>query len=552
MTAYQKTLLKRIIMVSLFLVVAIVIPDLKFAALPGNPIGRVVEISIVTGLISYWGISVVRRVVNSGVRHCLLHIAIILIIFFLIRSIKYEMTLPDAANRFMWYLFYLPQILVAFFFFAATDFIVTKEKKRRVNNMILMFIPSALLIALVLTNELHHFVFAVNPVTGGTIYRPGYFFVAGWMMIVCVLSIVRIPVDKKTEDFKKRYILPGIVLFLFVLYCLLYISPIRRLVSFLDYTFAYCVFVVLFLESLLLTGLIHTSRDYDWCFNHSMVNSQILDKDGNAIYRSVNARPIVAEEFLKLTKERVISVDQKTEVVMVPIRGGYVAWERDVYDINRQISKLTETRAFIKEATDSLRENIEIEKRQKTALERNRLYDITFSKVSDSVSKLEELVSYARRTDGEKLYKTLLKIDVLGVYVKRKSNLIILHETGLSDFYGELKLCFKESFDNLKDGGINGDFLFRGEFPIGHKTALSIYETFETFLESMVEDLLEVNVIVSPMSNCVNMVSSFVCKKAYDEEALRKLKLPEGVFAEWEIDGEEVTVSVVISKGGAL
>lgn len=539
-------------MVLLFLAVALIFPYINSGMFFSETINNFVEVSILTGLISYWGISVVRRVVNSGVRHCLLHIAIILIIYFMIRTIKYEIAFSPETERFMWYLYYLPQILVVFFFFSATDFMYTKESNRRVNNMLFMLIPSATLIVLVLTNEFHNFVFDINPVTCDTIYRPGYFLVAGWMIIVCVLSIIRIPVDKKTYGYQRMYVLPGTVLLLFIVYCLIYISPVKRIVSFMDYTFAYCVFVVAFLESLLQTGLIHTSREYDWCFNHSLVNSQILNKEGNPIYRSLNARPIVSDEFEKLKKEHVILADQKTELVMVPIRGGYVAWERDVADINRQISKLSETRAFIKEATDSLRDNIEIEKRQKTASERNRLYDITFSKVSDSVSQLEELVAYARHLKGENLFKALLKIDILGVYVKRKSNLIILHENGLLDFYGELKLCFKETFDNLNDAGIKGNFLFKGEFPVNDSAALLIYEVFETLLENEAEDLLECNVIVSEMSNCFNMVTSFVCLDSPKEDFLNKMILPKGVFWEWETDGFELTVSSVITKGGAL
>lgn len=291
-----------------------------------------------------------------------------------------------------------------------------------------------------------------------------------------------------------------------------------------------------------------TKKEYEWCFNHSVVNSVVTNKKGRIIAKSIESREINRELFLTLKKDKVVKLDEKTELVMAMIKKGYVIWERDIEAENRLIKELSEAKSSLKEANASLKENIDFEKRSKKALEQNRLYDLTFSKVSDDVNKIEKLISLAKTKEGEEKLKLLRRIDICGVFVKRKSNLIILSETGLSDYASELKLCFKESFDNLRDGGINSSFSFKENESVSFENAIEIYSIFEALIELFLDNINHVAVILSTLKNAYQLTLNVTLKDKPDSIDLNKITDNEGVFFDVEEDEDDISVTFVIPK----
>ncbi len=137
------------------------------------------------------------------------------------------------------------------------------------------------------------------------------------------------------------------------------------------------------------------------------------------------------------------------------------------------------------------------------------------------------------------------------MFIKRKSNLIILTETGLSDYSGELKLCFKETFDNLKEGGVDGGFLFNNVEDMSNTAALSIYETLETVIEATLEGATLVNAILTGFGGDYSLTVSVDNECIRQEFEIDGKLFPEDVIINIEKGDGDMTVSALVRGRGA-
>ena len=486
---------------------------------------QVLSFSIMLGTLVYWGISIRIRVVDPVIRDSLLYIDVLLVMWFFMRIVKFDVVTTELAVRYLWYCYYVPQIFTAYFAFVIVDHLRNENIVSHKRRCFVVRLISFLLAVLVLTNELHNFVFKIDPVTGAETHTYGYYMVAVWVLAISFGSVLFMPGLRKNKNSFKKLVLPLLCMLLTIAYCIMYFIPATQFVKkIMDYTIAMCL---------------------------GTVRAQITDIKGNIMYRSFEARPVLKTEFDVLRKTRLYKVDKDTELVMVPIRGGFVVTERDIREINRLMSRLFETQSYIRDVTDSLRASIEIEKRQKNAAEKNRLYDLTFSKVQEKVTRLEGLIDEAKGLSGEAFLKKLYLIDIIGVFIKRKSNLIILTETGLSDYSGELKLCFKETFDNLKEGGVDGGFLFNNVEDMSNTAALSIYETLETVTEATLEGATLINAILTGFGGDYSLTISVDNECIRQEFEIDEKLFPEDVIINIEKGEGDVTVSALVRGKGA-
>jgi len=504
------------------------------------------------GLIAYWALAVMKRIMNRRVRKYLILTAFLLIFMVVLRTLRWYVFDDDTVKRILWYLYYFPQIGVIYCAFMISECLVETDINKIRRDRLIVLMPSVLLILMVLSNEWHNFVFVINS-DGTYTHTFGYFIVATWMTGVVLFSLLRLPKEKADRKFDWRMLAPY---FVFTVACLYFVAVLvcdaKGMRIFVEFTAGFSLVTIGFWESLIQTGFIHSNVDYEWCFKNTTVKAQIYDKDGNAIFSSDGARILSESERVELDEKGIIRPDYDTEVVGVHIRGGQVIWEKDVSDINHALRQYRETEDSIREATESLEESIEIEKRYQAVTARNHLYDITFSNVSEKLSELDRLINEAKTLEGDSLYAALKRIDLIGVYIKRKSNLLLLSEQTLEDFSKELKLCFKESFDNLKDAGLEAYFMFSNVWDMEYDTADILYRAFETVLEEVLYQLESVNVILSGIENAyVLTVNTEISRGIENEDFLLPIQKLEGVFVETEhSDANDYTVSFYVRKGG--
>lgn len=527
-------------------------------AVPGRShfygkLNDVIAFIIYEGLLAYWGISVMRRIMHVRVRRYLIISDLAMIFWVLIRCLKWYVFFDPAGVRFLYYCYYIPQLLIAYCVFCVSESIREKNIKRFRNNRGVVLTVTIVLSVLMLTNEYHHIAFLVNEETGAYTHFVGYLVVAFWIGSLIIYSVLRLPKNTERTGKDRSLVAPYSMLGIGLLFC--FFTLLNDYLGWgvhISYAECFSLITIGFWESLIQTGKVPFNSDYTWCFNHSSVKVQVLDHKGKRIYSSIEARNLTKDEVRSLLNKGVSHQNEDIELKAVPIKGGYAVWERDNTDINKSIRRLRETVESVAEAKESLEETLTVEKKHQSINEQNRLYDITFKAVSDKFDKLLKLIEKAYKLEGEALKEALVKIDIIGVYVKRKINLLLLSQTDIKDYAGELNLCFKESFDNLKDAGLESSYAFYNVQSINYEAAEFIYTAFENCIEENLDRLVLLNAIISSTEDTVSLMTNMVSKKELSLKAVERYKEKSGIEFEMESDSDEVTVSFHIKKGGSL
>ena len=459
----------------------------------------IVVYAIYIGLIIYWGINVFKRIMNRLIRRYLLVSAFMLILLVILRTLKLYVARDALTIRLLLYSYYIPMLAIEYCYFMIAETIHERVRRTAKARGMMVFVPMLFLLILALTNEYHMLIYTVSPVTGEAIPSYGYVTIIVWMGVVTLVSTLILPRKTPKGTFDKRFLAPTLVYTISGIYFLLLIyKQLTGKRIFIEFIAAFTLYIIGYFESLIQTGIIPSNMDYGWCFRHSSIKAQITDENGHAVYKSFRARDLSDKETNELLEKSKIRVDENTELTAKKIRGGFIIAEHDYKDMALLLKELSDTQASIRDATDSLKETIRMESESTRIAEQNRLYGLIFTETSKDFDRLDEIIEGIRASENtDDYFYRVLKLDICGVYVKRKSNLILQHEAGLADFSGELKLSFKETFDNLKDGGIEASFCLVPISGLTYEEALLIYKCLELALEKIIEYTKSLTAILS-------------------------------------------------------
>lgn len=541
------------IIVAGLLLVAVILGRIEFRTPVMRATEEVVRLSIYVFLEAAWGISIKRRIMHRRIRHYLIHIDASLLFWLVVRTVKYYVIPNGFPSRFFEYLYYIPLLFIVVLAYMAVLCIGKEDVYKPERFRWLVLIPTFLLLTGILTNEMHQWAFRIDPVTGAVSYNWLYYITLTWIVLMCVVIVFSAPKYKGDEYFAKRKRLPYSVIGVGIIYAILYFIPATsKIMGSLEYTITVSAFVIILWESVISIGLVQANTDYKWCFYHSSIKAQVLDAKGVPIFRANDAPALVYTDFQELRLNDMVKPNVNTERFMSRIRGGYVVWERDIRDINRTLMRMRDAQKSIKNANDSLSEAISYEVKRKKINEQSRLYDLVFSKVGPKLDILSRLIKEAKRADGDRLSDLLRRIDIIGVYVKRKSNLILLSEKDDTDFFDELHMCFKETMDNLAKSGVDADFMFRGKTSLSYENALAVYDLLESVLEESFDILSSITAIVSCGGQGVVFTVSLDTKKADNSYAnqISHVVSRSTLKPEMEFDDGILAVSALVAEGG--
>ena len=127
---------------------------------------------IYIGLAMAWGFSISHRILHRGVRRYLMLGCAMAVLWLFLRAVKYRFFEAGEINRYLWYLYYVPQVLAPLFSLFAALQMGRREDEAFPGWWHLMYLPAALLIGGVLTNNLHHQAF--RPALGAETLEAAY------------------------------------------------------------------------------------------------------------------------------------------------------------------------------------------------------------------------------------------------------------------------------------------------------------------------------------------------------------------------------------------
>ena len=380
-------------------------------------------------LFSLWGFSIDRRIIQTQALHCLRLTAALMLVWLVLRTLKYEVVTDLTVARYIWYLYYLPLLFIPLLgVYIALS--LGKSDEYRLTGRIgaLAIIPSTLFL-LVITNDLHQQMFAFSsgvpgePDNSSYTHGPVYFCCLGWMVICLFFSLILLLKKSRVPSGKKKKITPFVIGCATVMYGILYLlglPAVRR--WFGDMNVMFCLLYAAIYESCIRCRMIQSNTGYVELFEATTLAACIADRNGNIVLRSRAADEdmVCPQDGLQIIRSNGIRISS------APISGGYAVWQDNVEPLTELRAKLSENKTKIKNNKEKLLEAYLIQKKLNELTEKNRIYDELETKYGKQIVRIGQLLKQCEGAEPVEIQNLLKRILLLGTYIKRGANLYFL------------------------------------------------------------------------------------------------------------------------------
>ena len=328
-------------------------------------------------LFAGWGISLYNRTVHPQVRRLLLNVDLLMLFWILVRTLRFQLNTSPGMDRMLGYLYYAPMLGIPVL---CVQLVLTVDRSERYRLSAwarMLWLPSAVLLELVLTNDLHQQVFRLQQPWNEN-YQYGWLFglVVGWIVICILLAFGIIAHKSRNPRILRRLPLPAIPMVLLGVYAVLYGFHFPLIRQFLgDMTIVHCLMTAASLEGGLRCGLIQSNTGYEELLRVTSLAVQLVDRQGNVYCCSENGRMVDRRE-LQAAMHGTVQLDEHTLLRSAPVQGGYVMWQTDITELVENMERLKEKRTELAERNYLEQQNYEVERKINALREKNRLYDL--------------------------------------------------------------------------------------------------------------------------------------------------------------------------------
>ncbi len=497
-------------------------------------------------LLIAWGLFLHRRIIQIQIRNYLLLIVALMAFWILLKTIKHAISIPD-LQRLLWYLYYIPMLFIPLIALFVSMSLTRAENYRLPRQTKLLYLPSLLLFALVITNDLHQLIFSFpSGVKSDQNYHHeiGYYIILVWVLLCALTAFVIMLRKCRIPNSRSALCLPLLPLALSFAYTLAYIRGVRWLLLLAgDMTVVHCLLIFTIFEGCVQCGLIQSNMGYEALFEATSLPAQITDSDFSTLHSSSAMKEPLSQEKLQKMKKDSLLLDENTLLKKHSLQQGWIFWTEDISELNQLQKELELTRDELRDTGDLLAAENAQQARLLRLLEENRLYDMMESQTAHQISLLRELLAKLQKTEDSDYARHLLgQIIVIGTYVKRRNNLIfVAAQRGLISSQ-ELRLCLNESAENLNLYGISCRVLIIGEEALRMEEATLIYDLFEAVLETGLDSLRSILFSIETGENIqINLCASCPASLASLKERFTGIT--------WELDEDGLQyISMTLKK----
>ncbi|MBQ3069285.1 MAG: hypothetical protein IJD01_05000, partial [Clostridia bacterium] len=456
-------------------------------------ISHIVVLMIYLGILVSWGISVYDRIVNKEIRRHLIILVVLMMFWMLMRTLRHTVFLyVYPLGMWCWYAYYVSMILIPQLCLFATKYIGKPEDYKLPKKWYLMYIPSIIMILGILTNDLHGLAFHFHKgyEAGWDVYQRGvlYYIATAWIFACIALMIAELVKRCRVPGAHKTVWLPITMLGIGVAYTILY-AVSSNIFSFIEMTAALCFTVVAIWESSIKTGLVQSNTHYEELLRFSGLGVAVVDHNYTVYYRSDDALPLSAEQ-MKETENGCVMLDGGIRLSGSEIRGGHTLWQEDLSELLDVLDELKELRNELEGSNAVSMQNYQVNKKIRALAEKNRLHDELHKQTAHQIERLNDWLKKLTATDDPKEKRELLRrIVVVGAYLKRRNNLVLVNEQDGIIKEEELNLSLKEMMKNLHLAGVNGASSVQFEKDLPADVAMKLFDFYEYVVENAFDGL---------------------------------------------------------------
>ena len=443
-------------------------------------------------LFALWGYSLDRRIIQTQALHCMRLTAALMLVWLVLRTLKYEVVTDITVARYIWYLYYLPMLFIPLFGVYIALSLGKSEKYRLTGRIVALAAIPAILFSLVITNDLHQQMFAFNsgipgrPDNYSYHHRYLYFICLGWMVGCMIFSLIRLLKKSRIKNGGKKPLMPFIIGCITILYGILYLTGLSAVRWwFGDMNVMFCLLYAAIYESCIRCRMIQSNTGYVELFEASTLAAVIMDRSGNVVIRS---RAADEDMICPQDGTQIIRPDG-TRISSAPINGGYVVWKDNVRPLTELRAQLSETKAQIKNNKEKLHEAYLIQKKLHELTEKRRIYDKLDLMYGDQINRIGQLLKQCENTETNEVHNILKRILLLGTYIKRSANLYFLsleHEL-LSQ--QDIRLTVDEAVRVMNVCGTECSVVYYMTKPMHSEEVTRLFNLLKTVVETAVDGL---------------------------------------------------------------
>ena len=466
----------------------------------GGPAVNHIRTALYLLLFTLWGFSLGRRIIQRQALHCLRLTAALMLLWLILRTLKYSVVTDLTAGRYIWYLYYLPMLLLPLLWvYIALSMGKSEDYRLSRRSSILSIVP-AVLFLLVITNDLHQQVFAFKsgvpglPVSGTYSYRPLYFICLGWMVgcmafsLVCLFRKIRIPSGEG------KRITPFVLGCAMLLYSILYLSGIPAVRWwFGDMNVMFCLLYAAIYESCIRCRMIPSNTGYVELFEASTLAACIADRSGRIVLRS---RAAGKDMTCPQEGQRIVRPDGM-RISSAPISGGYAVWQDNVRQLAELRTRLNANKEEMERNKKKLKDAYLVQKSLHELTEKNRIYNELEAKHSRQTAQMRQMLARCEKSEPAERRRLLKKVLLLGTYIKRSANLYFLSSEYQWLPQQELRLTVDEAVRTLTACGTECGVIYRTTGPMRTSEVVRLFELLETVVEPTVDDLRSLFISIS-------------------------------------------------------
>lgn len=466
----------------------------------GGPAVNHIRTALYLLLFTLWGFSLDRRIIQRQALHCLRLTAALMLLWLILRTLKYSFVTGPAAGRYIWYLYYLPMLFLPLLgVYIALSMGKSEDYRLSRGTGMLSIIPAALFL-LVITNDLHQQVFAfksgvpVLPVSGTYSYRPLYFICLGWMVVCMAFSLVCLFRKSRIPSGEGKRITPFVLGCAMLLYGILYLSGIPAVRWwFGDMNVMFCLLYAAIYESCIRCRMIPSNTGYVELFEASTLAACIADRSGRIVLRS---RAAGEDMTCPQEGQRIVRPDGM-RISSAPISGGYAVWQDNVRQLAELRTRLNANKEEMERNKKKLKDAYLVQKSLHELTEKNRIYNELEAKHSRQTAQMRQMLAQCERSGPAERRSLLKKVLLLGTYIKRSANLYFLSSEYQWLPQQELRLTVDEAVRALTACGTECGVIYRTTEPMRASEVVRLFDLLEIVAETTVDDLHSLFISVS-------------------------------------------------------
>ena len=447
-----------------------------------------VNFAIYIGLLIFWMQSVRERLLPIRARTYLLAASFLMLTYLLLRVYKYRIANAAVLIRYTSYAYYVPMMLIPALFLMICICIRRGENRKGKETLILL--PAAILSLMVLTSDLHGFVYIPKvPVREFTVesgtysYGPGFYLLYIWMLAAILVGVGLLFSATRKKSKHGLFVLLAVLLIWFGMALFT-----ERIVSLHHLKRPYSapeihIFGMLAVfEVCIRQRLLPYNENYTGFFESMQIPALITDRAFTPVFTTAEPLSVKTEDMKRSLSNPVYPVED-IRLQGNPIQAGYVFWTTDERELHRMNDKLIDAN----ETLDEENTLIEAENKQREELAhmdfQNRIYRQIAEELYPTQKKIEGIIS-GMQPETESYMRDMKLVCIRNAYVKRATNLMLLAAENESVASRELLLALQESAKYLTYYGIKAEATSKTEQPIHAGLIFPLYKTFEELIEA--------------------------------------------------------------------